>query len=136
MKKSMEKVNCIYCGDLTDNRRMILNPKANHELPCCSTHCYNSAKDFVNWDAHNRMKGYLLLFTCVIINLVSLGFEWTSRWRSLPLTAMGIVLYFYPLVFSRYTSYQRYGIKKTLQIVKRFAVGIALLGLILITIGE
>jgi hypothetical protein len=136
MRRLMEKVPCIYCGELTDNRRMILNPKANHELPCCSTDCYNSAKGFVDWDAHNRMKCYLLLFACVIVNLLSLGFEWTFRWRYLPLTGIGIVLYFYPLVFTRYTSYQKHGIKKTLLIVKKIAVGIALLGLILVILGR
>lgn len=136
MKRSMEKVHCIYCGELTDNRRMILNPKAKHELPCCSADCYNSANDFVDWDAHNRMKCYLLLFASVIVNLVSFGFEWTFRWRFLPLIAIGIIIYFYPLVFTRYSAYQRYGIKKTLCIVKGIAAGIALLGLILIALGD
>jgi membrane protein YdbS with pleckstrin-like domain len=115
---------------------MILNPKANHELPCCSAACYNSANDFVHWDVHNRMKCYLFLFTSVIFNLVSFGFEWTFRWRFLPLIAIGIVIYVYPLVFTRYAAYQRYGIKKTLRIVKGIAAAIALLGLILIILGN
>lgn len=132
MKKSDEKVPCIYCGNLTDNQRLILNPKAKPELPCCSAGCYNSAMDFVDWDAHNRMKCYLLLFVSVAANLVAIGLKWTFRWRYVPLTTIGIILYFYPLVFTRYKSYQKYGIQKTLRIVKGFAAGIALLGLLLI----
>lgn len=136
MKKSAEKAPCIYCGELTDNQRYVLNPKASHELPSCSADCYNSAMAFVDWDSHNRMKCYLILFACVAANLVAIGLKWTSRWRYLPLTAIGITLYFYPLVFTRYISYQRYGIKKTLQIVKGFAIGIVIVGLALITFSS
>ncbi len=127
--------HCIYCGESTLNRKYILNPKANKELPCCSKACLSEAREFVRWDTQSRIKFYLLELVFIIINLVFLGFEWITRWRYLPFIGMGIILYIFPLPFVHYSSYQRFGIHRTLKIIRGIAVGILAAGIGFMVLG-
>jgi hypothetical protein len=135
MEKKVEMMPCIYCGLPTDNQKFIINPKAEHELPCCSGDCYKNTKVFIEWDVANRMKGYLLIAVCVVFNLFSLGFEWTYWWRYFSLTGIGTILIFYPLIFSKYTFYQKYGIKKTICIIRYIGIGIILASFVFMAFG-
>ncbi|EOR21037.1 hypothetical protein A500_14653 [Clostridium sartagoforme AAU1] len=132
MRKEIDKIPCLYCGEKTDNRKFIINPKAREELPCCSTECMQEVRKFIDWDSHNRMKLYIMLFAFVILNLIFIGFNFDSRWRNLPLLFMATAVYFYPLIFTRYIRYQGLGIKKTVKVTKVISLLIAAFSIILI----
>ncbi|WP_040213219.1 hypothetical protein [Clostridium polynesiense] len=127
-----DKVSCLYCGKKTDIKRFIINPKAREELLCCSGECLSNVRKFIDYDSKNRMKLYILLFILIVINLFFIGFDINSRWRYLPLLLIALSVYSYPLVFTRYIMYQRFGIIKTLRIVKVFCVFIAAFSVLLI----
>jgi hypothetical protein len=132
MSKEIDKVPCLYCGEKTVNKRLIINPRAKDELHCCSTECMHEVRKFIDWDSHNRMKLYMMLFVFVVLNLFFVGFDFDSRWRNLPLLFMATAVYFYPLIFTRYIMYQGLGIKKTVKVTKVISLLIAAFSIILI----
>jgi len=123
---------CIYCGAPVLHSDYKLNPKARKEFYCCTEDCLRAAKAFVLWDSKVRMRFYLLELVFVAMNLIILGFQWQSRWQHFPIIGMGAVLYFFPLPFSHYTSYQRYGIKKTQGMIQGIALLMVLFGVLLV----
>lgn len=123
---------CIYCGAMTDCRDYILNPKASHELPCCSEACYNKSKTFVTWDNKWRMKYYLLLLVLVVANLLFFGFMPDTRWKYLPMLGIGVLSAILPLVFARYDRYQAFGIKRSTIVIRVIATALTLFAAILI----
>lgn len=128
--KASAKVPCLFCGALTDERRYIVNPKAKRELPCCSSTCYTEAKRFIEYDAHARVRYYVLLTFLVVANLIIIGMGRTDWWIYLPMFGMGAVTLGYPLIFSRYERYQSLGIRKTLRVVRIAAACICVFSII------
>jgi hypothetical protein len=140
MKKREEKQHaarkadaepCLYCGKLTVNQKYIVNPGAEHELPCCSKECHNKATAFIDYDKRKRMLFYMLELIFVVANLFILGFELSIRWKYLPMLGMGVIAFVYPLVFTRYERYQKYGIHKTQNLIRSVAVAIVVFALVL-----
>ena len=128
----IEAEPCLYCGNPTQCRDYIVNPGAEHELPSCSVECFGKAKEFVDYDRHRRMVFYSALFALVLANLFLLGFKTISRWGYLPMLGIGIATCMYPLVFTRYERYQKFGIRKTKAIIRAVAALIAVFALVLI----
>jgi hypothetical protein len=122
---------CLYCGEMTLSGDYIINPGAKHELPCCSEECFIKTKAFVDYDAHHRMLFYGILFVMVVANLFVFGFKMVNQWMYLPMLGMGIAACVYPLVFTRYERYQRFGIRKTKRIIRIIALGISAFALLL-----
>lgn len=135
MSNDISKIPCLYCGEKTESRGFIVNPKAKEELPCCSGNCLSEARRFIEWDSHNRIKLYGILFASVVINLFFIGFNWNSRFRYIPLLTIATSVYFYPLVFTRYIMYQRLGIKKTLKVIKCISLLIVAFSILLMVIN-
>lgn len=131
MGKEINEIPCLYCGKKTTSRKFIINPKAKEEMPCCSSHCMNEVRKFIEWDSYNRMKLYVMLFIFVALNLIILGFDWSSRWRNAPIICIAISVYFYPLIFTRYIRYQKLGIKKTIKSVKAISIFIVVFNILL-----
>lgn len=130
--RSIELQPCLYCGKPTRCPDYIINPEAAHELPCCSEECFDKTKKFVDYDTHKRKIFYFVLFILVVTNLILLGFEVMTRWRYIPLLGIGIAACVYPLIFTRYERYQKFGIRKTMIIIRIFAAVIAAFALLLI----
>lgn len=130
MKKNISLSPCYYCGTPTQNIQKLEVFSKKYELPCCSEECKEKVKEYNDWDNKYRLKSYLILAVCVIFNFLTIGYQWTFRWHYLSLTSIGVVLYFFPLLLFRYTSYMNYGIKKTLLIIRVFAVLIILASIV------
>ncbi len=128
---TVEAEPCLYCGEMTLSRDYIINPGANHELPCCSEECFSHTKAFVDYDSHHRILFYGILFVLVVANLFVFGLKMVNQWMYLPMLGMGIAAFAYPLVFTRYERYQRFGIRKTKRIIRVIALGIAAFALVL-----
>lgn len=131
----MAAEKCIYCAVQTERRDYIINPKAPHELPCCSEKCFSSAKAFVRWDEKWRPKLYLGLFVLVVINLFLIGLIPGTRWQYLPMLGIGALVAVFPLVFVRYERYQALGIRRTTAVVRALAAAVALFALVLTFTG-
>lgn len=121
---------CIYCGESFSKGNLVLNPKAQIELPCCSVSCYNSSKTFLDWDMKNRSKVYIALFLCVAVNLLIIGMEWKSPLSYLPMIAIGGIIWRFPFVFKYYSSYVSLGIIKTTKVIRSVGILTAALGII------
>ena len=130
------KQKCIYCGKQTESKKFILNPKARHELPSCSAECLNEAKEFLKMDTVNRRTFYLLELVFIIANIIMFGMKIISRWSFIPMIGMGAILYMYPIPFTRYESYQTLGIKKTVILVRYFAIFLVVLSLTMIFVSK
>ncbi len=123
---------CLYCGEPTFSRNYIINPGAEHELPSCSEECFNKARYFVDYDRRYRMVFYFILLAMVVVNLFLLGCKVKSRWGYLPMVGMSTAAIIFPLVFTRYERYQKFGIRKTKIMIRVAAFGIVILGLVFI----
>lgn len=132
MSKKIDKVHCLYCGEKITNKRLRINPRAKDELYCCSTECMYEVRKFIEWDSHNRINLYGMLFVFVVLNLFFIGFNFDSKLKNLPLLFMATTVYFYPLIFNRYIMYQGLGIKKTIKVTKVISLLIAAFSIILI----
>ena len=131
-EQKVEAGRCLYCGNLTLCRDYVVNPGASHELPCCGEDCFEKANAFVEYDKHKRMVFYLILLVFVIANLFLLGFHIETKWQFVPLFGMGITTAVYPLIFTRYERYQRFGIKRTKRIIRTIAATISAFALLLL----
>lgn len=131
----MAAEKCIYCAAPTERRDYIINPKAPHELPCCSEACFDRAKAFIRWDEKWRPKLYLGLFALVVVNLFLFGLLPDTRWRYLPMLGIGVLTAVFPLVFVRYERYQALGIRRTTMVVRVLATAVALFALVLTFTG-
>lgn len=127
----MEK-KCIYCGKPLTASKHVLNPKAQNELPCCSSDCYNKARGFLDWDMKNRDKAYIMLFACIALNLAAMSLKWTSPLAYLPMTAIGIIIWKYPLAYKYYSSYSKLGMVKTTRIIRGVGLATSLFSLIFV----
>lgn len=127
---------CIYCGKPTTSKKFILNPKARRELPSCSAECLDESKKFLKMDTANRKTFYLLELVFIIANIVMFGMKIISRWSFVPMIGMGAILYMYPIPFTRYESYQTLGIKKTVVVVRYFAIFLVVLSLLMILFSK
>lgn len=137
-KKAARKIAaepCLYCGRQTLCRDYILNPGAQHELPCCGEECFTKAKAFVAYDARRRIIFYLILLVFVSANLIFWSLNFEMRWKYLPMLGMGISAIVYPLIFTRYERYQKFGIRKTKEIIRAVAGAISAFALLLILIN-
>lgn len=123
---------CLYCGRPTLCRDYTINPGAKHELPGCSRECFERIRKFVDYDKRYRMLFYMVLFVLVTANLFLLGFNPATRWKYLPMLGIGIAVCAFPLVFTRYERYQKFGIYKTNIMIRAAAAAIAVFALILI----
>jgi hypothetical protein len=123
---------CLYCGKATFSRNYIINPGAEHELPSCSEECFNKARDFVDYDRRYRMVFYFILLAMIVANLFLLGSKVESRWGYFPMMGIATAALIFPLVFTRYERYQKFGIRKTKIMIRFAACGIVILGLVLI----
>jgi hypothetical protein len=132
--KPLVQEKCIFCGKPTANRKHILNPRAKHELPACSAECLNESKAFLKQDTKFRKVFYLLEFAFILANLTLFAMNLLNRWSFVPLLGMGAVLYFFPMPFTRYESYQRLGIKKTVKVVRIVSVFLVLFSVLLIVV--
>ena len=129
MKRKGYFGKCIFCGSPIKNKKYLLKPASKVELNCCSKECIEKTKDFINWDFSNRKKFYIIGFLLVIINLLILQFDLKVIWRFVPLICIGILLYIFPLPLHNYTSYYYKGIQKTLDMIKKIGIGIAIVGI-------
>lgn len=127
---------CLYCGKPTLSRNYIVNPGAEQELHSCSKECFDKAKEYIEQNAHHKFIYYLTLLILVVANLFLLGFEVVSRWKYLPMLGISIAIYLRPLVFISYQSYQKFGMRKTITIIRVFAVVISLFALVLIVTNK
>lgn len=131
-KRPVKAEPCLFCGEMTLCHDYIINPGADHELPCCSEECLNKAKAFVDYDSHHRILFYGILFVLVVANLFLFGFKIANRFIYLPMLGICIATCVYPLVFTRYERYQKYGISKTRTIIRVIAALVAAFAVILI----
>ena len=116
----MEK-RCIYCGrPITKKPVIVWMKKEKEEAQCCSTDCYNKTSRFIKWDKTSRLKAYVIIGICAVLNLVFMGFSMKGWWTHIPLILIAICLCKWPLVFMHFHNYERFGIPKTLRYV-RFA---------------
>lgn len=122
---------CLYCGQETQCQEFIINPGARPELPCCSEDCFSATKDFIKFDVRYRTIFYLVMLVLVIANLILLGSGKMEHISYLPMLGMGCAIFAWPLIFTRYERYQKYGIHRTQVIIRVIAVGIALFALLL-----
>lgn len=123
---------CLYCGKPTLCRKYIINPEAEHELPCCSEECFHKTGRFVDHDTRFRTPFYMVLLVFVIANLLLFSFQPATRWTYLPLFGMGITAFVCPLVFTRYERYQKFGIEKTRKIIRVVSAAVSAFALLLI----
>jgi hypothetical protein len=131
-ERTIEAEPCLYCGEKTACRDYIINQGANHELPCCSEKCLDNVRVFVDYDARHRTLFYGILFVLVVANLILLGFKIVNWGIYLPMLGIGITTFVYPLVFTRYERYQRFGIRKSNTLIRVIAAGISAFALVLI----
>ena len=122
---------CIYCGKPVESG-VVINPGAEWELVCCGEECERNMKDFTQRDAKTKTPFYLVLAVFVVINLFLLGFQPDIRWRFLPMLGICATVAVHPYVFTRYNMYQRYGVQKTMTIVRVIAVALMVFGVIAI----
>lgn len=131
-ERKVVKEPCLYCGKPTRCQDYIINPDADHELPCCSEECFEKTKAFVEYDKRYRKVFYVLLFLLVVTNLLLLGFGVNTGLKYLPMLCFSVAAGVFPLVFIRYERYQRFGILKTKLIIRIVAAVIAAFALALI----
>jgi len=122
---------CLFCGKPTYCRDYIINPGAGHELPSCSEECFAATKEFVDYDKRRRTLFYMVLLVLVVGNLFFLGFETATRWKYLPMLGIAAAVEIWPLVFTRFERYQKFGIRNTKKIIRVFAAALAVFSLIL-----
>lgn len=114
----MEK-RCIYCGQpITKKPVIVWMKREKEEAQCCSTDCYNKTSRFIKWDKTSRLKAYVIIGICAVLNLVFMGFSMKGWWTHIPLIVIGICLCKWPLVFMHFHNYERFGIPKTLRYVR------------------
>lgn len=126
---------CIYCGKPIGRKPQILweGKDKKEKLNCCCAACYNDTRRFIQWDKSARTKASLWMAVCVVINLILIGREAEVWWKYVPLMVIGACLCKWPLIFSHYHTYERYGIVKTLKYV-RIAGGLIIAAGILFTV--
>ncbi len=122
---------CLLCGRPTQSGDYIINPGAGHELPCCSAACFDRAKTFTEYDRRRRPLYYGILFLLVVANLILIGFEMASRWMYLPMLGIGVATLVFPLAFTRYERYQKFGIRRTQVLIRIFAAAVVAFALVL-----
>lgn len=130
--RKVEEEPCLYCGEPTLCRDYIINPGAKHELPSCSKECFEKTKNFVTHDKRYRTPFYAVLFVLVVANLFLLGFETPTRWKYLPMLGVSIAAFVWPLIFTRYERYQKFGIRKSRIIIRVIAAALAAFSVLLI----
>lgn len=124
----MEK-RCIYCGQpITKKPVTVWMKREKEEAQCCSTDCYNKTSRFIKWDKTSRLKAYVIIGICAILNLVFMGFSMKGWWTHIPLIVIGICLCKWPLVFMHFHNYERFGIPKTLRYVRFASVFLIVFG--------
>ena len=130
------KEPCYYCGNETTSIKTVQVFGEKHKLPVCSNECSEELIQYSQWDAKHRLPAYLVLFVAVVFNMLVLGFGWKYWWGHLSLTVIGITLFFYPLILFRFSSYMKYGVRKTLDIIRFAGVLIAIIGIILTVLNK
>ena len=125
----MKRNTCIYCGKpLAEGEGKVVNPGAEWELLCCGQQCEKDMKDFAQRDARTKTPFYLILAVFVVANLFLFGYQPDTRWTYLPMMGICAAVAVHPYVFTRYNMYQRFGVRKTMKIVRIIALALLVLG--------
>ena len=132
------RTTCIYCGKpLGKKPQIVLVGKDRKEkLLCCSVQCYDDTKRFIEWDRRYRLISYIVIAVCVGMNLFVIGNEVDRWWKYIPTVIIGICLSVWPLVFTHYHTYERYGITRTLKYVRLAGYVIIAAGIIFTVFGQ
>lgn len=125
---------CIYCGSAlkatNKDYKIHIKNESLEDVHCCSAQCFKQTKEFMAHDDQNRIKLYIVLAVCIVVDLIVMSITKNSNYMYLPMGIMGIALYFWPYLIVRYRSYQNVGIKKTLSNLKTAGLIIAVLSII------
>lgn len=122
---------CIYCGKKIEKRHQVIwvgKDEDREKLECCSAACYNDTRSFMDWDQKSRIKAYVVIAVCVVLNLFVIGQAWQVWWQYLPILVIGVCLWKWPLVFTHYHTYHKYGIVQTLKYIQWAGIVIAIIG--------
>lgn len=82
------------------------------------------------------MISYIVIAVCVGMNLFVIGNEVDRWWKYIPTVIIGICLSVWPLVFTHYHTYERYGITRTLKYVRLAGYVIIAAGIIFTVFGQ
>lgn len=125
-KKEIENRRCIYCGESLHTAKYQINPGAAKPLYCCDTPCYQKMRRYIEWDNRNRKYFYGLLCAMIVINMIMIGFHLEGFFQFFPMIGICITVIAFPMVFSRYEYYERFGLVTTRKIIRGVAGGLAL----------
>lgn len=132
----MESSKCIYCNNNLIDKKYVLNREGSYKFHACSSDCLQKSKEFNLFEQRNRIIFYALLTVAFLINLYVIYQRIESSWTYLPISLIGVILYFYPLPFTKYVTYEKFGIKKTILGVQIFAVTLIVFGIALYLISS
>lgn len=134
-----EKERCIYCGKeiihVNTKYRIHLKHESLKDVYCCSKECFKDTQAFMGKDDKSRLKLYIILAVCIVLDLILMAFMKKSTYMYLPLGIIGISLYFWPYIMIRYRSYQRLGIVRTVSNLRKAGLILALLAIVFFFFG-
>lgn len=129
----MIQKKCIYCGSYIENEKKMYVLKIKGEMLdkvyCCSKDCYQKTKDLNKSSESRKKKLSIVLFLCIISNVLIVTKMDSNKLMYIPMGIMGIAIYFWPYLLVRFRSYQRLGIMQTLNTMKKAGLIIAVLAI-------
>lgn len=128
----MDQKRCIYCGKITEKTKYAMKIGKDNEdtVYCCSISCYQDMKRYIEENTVKKNIFYVAAGIMVLANLVILGYHLSFRWMYLPMIGLGIAVALCPSLYVTNYFYRKFGIVKTIKLIRMFGIAFSLMGVL------
>lgn len=128
----MEQRNCIYCGKPVQATKYTLRAgkTGSEELYCCGIECYQNMKRYIESTSGKNNALYVIAALLVVANLFIFGYKLNFRWMYVPMMGLGVIVMLRPSLYVTNYMFERFGVVKTVKIVRIVGAVIVLLGML------
>lgn len=128
----MDQKRCIYCGKITEKTKYAIKAGNNegNEFYCCSISCYQNMKRFIEENTAKKNIFYVAAGIMVLANLVIFGYHLDFRWMYLPMIGLGLVVALCPSLYVTNYFYGKFGIVKTVKLIRMFGFAFSFMGVL------